>query len=479
MKIKKQFITESDLTKEIKQLEEAEETEATTEELPGEDMIVDDILSASTAEIADAVQAAAEEASDGKETYSDKKAEKIANEIKTYANGFDAAAWAPLDVQSEFTDMLDDCLANALVAQDGGTHDGVDLLVTGLPGSGKTGVFKKWADDRGVKYFYLNAKNDDLGAILNGFPVDTVDNDEDGKELHQVLRSYSKSLDLLDRERSVLFLDEFNRAPSKLRAVLLSLINEHVVDGPGEDGYRHFNNLLFSVACINPAVATDPGAEDLNDAERSRFVNKLKWDSKPEEAIKYITYYLNKLLKQLDPKNKNYQFYYIRYKKILNLASALLSDYRFEFDSKADLNDLFYHTDEHGHPDPATMLNQRSITDGLMSHGFSKQKFLNWVDKYSDYLEKNKQIIHDILDSWVEPNVSAPSTGEEAVLKPENAANNQAAATDESDFNSVFGNDGEETDSDLFGSTASSAGNAAKVSAADALKNIQSFDFTL
>lgn len=162
-----------------------------------------------------------------------------------------------------------------MISKYSGTHDGSDILVTGLPGSGKSAITREWAKSRGVELFYLNAKNDDLGAILNGFPVDTTEETEDGKIVHRADRSFSKSVDMLDRERSVLFLDEFNRAPSKLRATLLSLINEHVVEGPGEDGYRHFNNLLFSIACVNPSVPTDPGALDLNDAEMSRFVDKL------------------------------------------------------------------------------------------------------------------------------------------------------------------------------------------------------------
>jgi cytochrome c5 len=85
------------------------------EESSDEDIAIDDIVDASVSEIADAVQDAAEEASDGKETYSDTKAETVAKEISTYAKGFDAAAWAPLDVASELTDKLDDCLANAMV----------------------------------------------------------------------------------------------------------------------------------------------------------------------------------------------------------------------------------------------------------------------------------------------------------------------------------------------------------------------------
>lgn len=440
------------------------------EEIPAEDIAVDDILDASVSEIADAVQDAAEEASDGKETYSDDKAKTVATEIKTHAKGLDAAAWAPLDVASELTDKLDDCLANAMAAHAAGTSDGVDLLVTGLPGSGKTGITKQWAKDRGVNLFYLNAKNDDLGAILNGFPVDTVEKDADGKDVHRVARSFSKSLDALDKENSVLFLDEFNRAAPKLRAVLLSLINEHVVDGDGPDGFRHFDNLLFTVACINPSVPTDPGAMDLNDAEMSRFVDTMDWDSKVPDAIKYIRFHIKKLLDALKPEDENYNFFYVRYHKILNLAEALLGDPTFDFDSRDDLLDLFN--------DKAKMLNQRAITDALMSHGYNKEKFLNWVDKYSKFLDKDKEMIHSILDSWVEPEVTVPGAG---------AANTQTAETpaaepansDSDDFDSVFGTEGEETDDDLFNSTASKAGKAARVSAADALNRIKAFDFSL
>ena len=194
MKITKQKLKESKLAKEIEVLEETADTAETPEELS-----IDDVKSASVDEIADAVQAAAEEASDGEETFSDAKAKEIATQLKTYAQGFDSAAWAPVDVRNEFTDILDDCLENALIAQAAKTHDGTDLLVTGLPGSGKTGIFKEWAKQRGLNYFYLNAKNDDLGAILNGFPVDTTETDENGKVSHAVDRSYSKSLNNLQK----------------------------------------------------------------------------------------------------------------------------------------------------------------------------------------------------------------------------------------------------------------------------------------
>ena len=280
---------------------------------------------------------------------------------------------------------------------------------------------------------------------------------------------------------SVLFLDEFNRAAPKLRATLLTLINEHEIEGPGKKGTYRFDNMLFTIACINPSVPTDPGAMNLNDAEKSRFAMKMKWDSKTDDAIRYLNFYINKTIDNLDKSDEDYAFLYVEHKKIYNLAMALLTDPRFEFDSRDDLLDLFN--------EDKTMLNQRAITDGLLLAGSDKKDFLDWVDNNSDFLQKDIDMIHEILDSWVEPDVVAPvvntanntattSTDEDE----DDIATQQAAATDEDDegdFNSIFGSDGDEVDSDLFGSTVSDAGKAARVSAADALNRIKGFDFRL
>lgn len=490
MKIQKQLITEeivkepkADETKVLESLTEAEvaEVEDTEEHSASdEDMIIDDVLSASMDEIAVAVQDAAEEASDDKETYSDTNAKKVAAEIKTAARGLDHTAWAPLDVPSALTDTLDMCLASAFIAKKSGRSDGSDILITGLPGSGKTGITKQWAKDRDVKLCYVNAKDPDLEAMLNGFPVTVDDVDDTGKTIKSVDRAYSKNLDKLKRPKSVLFLDEFNRANPKLRASLLTLINEHAVAGPGEDGFYTFENLLFTVACINPSVPTDPGAMDLNDAEMSRFVTKLDWDSKVEDAVKYLSFYIDKTINNLDKDDSDYAFLYVIHKKMYNLAMALLNDYRFEFDTRDDLIDLF---NEH-----KTMLNQRSITDGIVNFGRDKKLFLDWVDNKSGFLQKNIQMIHEILDDWIEPEVKAPVAGgtfdNTATDSATDMADDKAAATnntdvDSDDFDSVFGTDGEEADSDLFGTTTSTTGLAAKVSAADALSRIKGFDFSL
>lgn len=465
---------EKDLEVKLTEAEDvADEGTVDVEAIEDEDMIIDDVLSASVSEIADAVQDAAEVASDGKETYSDAKAEKVAGELKTAAKGLDRTKWAPLDVPSALTDALDHCLAKSMIAKKSGRRDGTDILITGLPGSGKTGITKQWAEDRGVNLFYLNAKNDDLGAILNGFPVPVETTDADGNTIKVADRAFSKALDKLDREKSVLFLDEFNRAAPKLRATLLTLINEHKVEGNDKDGFRRFDNLLFTIACVNPSVPTDTGAMNLNDAEKSRFVDKLDWDSKVDDAVRYIKFYVNKTIQALDPTDEDYAFLYVEHKKIYNLAMALLTDYRFNFDTRDDLLDLFN--------EDKTMLNQRAITDAIMAHGSDKEDFLNWVDNKSDFLPKDIQMIHEILDSWIEPEVTAPSNGNTSTEDDIAATTtkNTLADEDSDDFDSVFGTDGEESDSDLFGTSTSAAGKAAKVSAADALNRIKTFDFTL
>jgi hypothetical protein len=207
----------------------------------------------------------------------------------------------------------------------------------------------------------------------------------------------------------------------------------------------------------------------------SRFVDKLDWDSKTDDAYRYITFHINEIISELDPSNENYAFFYTRYKKTLNLAVALLGDYRFEFDTRDDLLTLFN--------EKATMLNQRAITDAIMAHGHSKAKFLNWVDKYSKFLDKDKTMIHDILDSYVELDVTVPGSKEEAEAAA-NASTNvvqpgNTDSADSDDFDTIFGTDGEESDTDLFGNTATATQQAARVSAADALNRIKSFDYSL
>ena len=444
-------------------------------ELSGEDLVIDDVATASVDEIADVVQAAADEASEGKASYSDTKATAVAKELKTAAKGLDHTAWAPLDVRNAITDLLDECLAEAFIAHESGSRSGTDVLVSGLPGSGKTGIVEQWAKDRGVNLLQLSANDREIEATLNGFPVPIDVDFEDGTKGKVAARAFSQALEPLKREKSILFLDEFNRAPQSLRASLLKLINEHKVAGPGQDGMYRFENLLFTIACINPSIPTDPGAIPLNDAERSRFLMQPPaWDSNKKEARNYLQFYIKKLIADLDKTKPSYPMLYKKYMNAYNIAMQLLKHSQFQFDSEKDLDLLF----EKGYK----LFNQRDLTKALLSVGSDKDRYLRWVDFASNYQPKVKQMLHSILDSWVPPVVLDPTDGAAATQQaagntPVETTQNGASAKASNSFEANFPG-GNETDAGMFPGTGKSSGLNAGT-AAEARQRISTFDFRL
>lgn len=457
---------------------EADE-ETTGTEVPVDDLTIDDVNAASVDEVADTVAKAAEVASEGEETYSDEKAKTVAQEIKTLAKGIDKAAWAPLDVRNDITDLLDDCLAEAFIAQEAGIPSNTDVLISGLPGSGKTGIVEQWAKDRGVNLLQLSANDREIDATLNGFPVPIDVEFEDGTKGKVASRAFSQALEPLKRKKSVLFLDEFNRAPQSLRASLLKLINEHKVTGPGEDGMYRFENLLFTIACINPSIPTDPGAIPLNDAERSRFLHQPpSWDSRKKEARGYLSFMLKKTIDELDSSKPSYPTLYKKYSNAFNIMKQLLGSPQFSFDTEKDLELLF----EKGYK----LFNQRDLTKSLLSVGSDKDRYLHWVDTFSNYQPKVKQMLHGILDSWIPPVVVVPTNGgagasaadvdleaEKDVTTTNNADSGKNLS---GDFNAIFGGDGSESDTGLFSGNGSGIG---AVSSQQAKQRLDTFDFTL
>jgi hypothetical protein len=438
--------------------------------------IVDDVAAVPVDELADNIQAAAEVASNGEKTFSDENAEKIAAEVKEVALGLDHTMWAPLDVQNELTEALDICLSRSMVAKKQKRTDGVDLIVTGLPGSGKTGITKAWAKKRGVNLFSLKAMNRELDAILNGFPVDTVETTENGTTVHKVIKSRSTILDPLEQPRSVLFLDEFNRAPEDLRANLLTLINEHEVEaasGQGKNGMYRFENLLFTIACINPALPTDPGAMELNDAEMSRYLMHMDYDSNKKDALSYIPWYIRERIDALDKTDPDYAFLYVDLMKTYNLATYLLRHRKFKFDDREDQKECAKARPRR------TLLNQRELTDGLMAFGSNVKMFLWWVDTKAEFLEKNKIMFHEILDNYVAPEVTPPTAGGAEKLPNEPTAAAEPAKTDDSpDYAALFNGPGGESDSGLFGNATAASNNVA-VSREQVMQRLANLDMTL
>lgn len=359
---------------------------------------------ASVDEIAAKVKADAETASNGEKTVSDAAAANQAAEIKQTAQEIGATGFSNLDAAEEsikaenaLTKELDRCLEVSLKNQRRykGTKaaPGHNLLVEGLPGSGKTAIVKDWAAGK-VNFVYVNAKNNDLEAFLNGFSVRSDD------ERNTITKAYSNSLAGLDKPKSVLFLDEFNRqTKEQIRASLLTLMNEKCIEGKSStgDGYRYFPNLLFTIACINPAVPTDRGAANLNDAEKSRFSRKIKFDSNIETTKDFFKKYFDKLIDRLDPKDPYYLEDLEDYLRQQDLGLFLVKSPKFHYNDQEDLQEL----SDTG----ATMFNQRHLTNGLADCAGRVGDFVDWVDNGANLLDSTADALKDIAGDYEEPSL--------------------------------------------------------------------------
>lgn len=215
-----------------------------------------------------------------------------------------------IGVENRLTKILDLALKQACWFKSKKSKERANVLICGLPGSGKTAIVYDWAaraktpKGEPVHIEYLNMKNNDLEAYINGYPIHrNVEKPEDDPDWDprydaiQIGQAYTTSLNGLDLPNSILFLDEYNRQVNdSIRASVLTLINEGYVSGKGKkrangtrDSRRFFPNLLFTIAVMNPHLATDLGAAELNDAEKSRFLHKIKKsDSDPRITKDYL-----------------------------------------------------------------------------------------------------------------------------------------------------------------------------------------------
>ena len=251
-----------------------------------------------------------------------------------------------------------------------GKHNFQNILLIGEAGVGKSSIVRQWAKDNDINLFEVRAAgmdDTDLGGVISR---------GEGDYSNVVQRLASTEFDKLDRPRSVLFLDEYNRAPKSVRTNLLELVNSHVVPDPRtESGQRYLPNFLFTIAAINPPTA-DYDTDEMDMAEKTRFRN-VDITPRSDELLRYLT---KELQDQSDRASSD-----VRRKRALGrlqLAQTLLSDKSFEFDSSEDIAK----SKESGN---GLALNYRTFTNLLFGSDGTKQDFLNNWNEYTNNLKKN------------------------------------------------------------------------------------------
>lgn len=298
------------------------------------------------------------------------------------------------DDKTELEKELDFCLRRAKFIQkrnEKGRHsaDYPNLLIEGSAGFGKTAVVNQWARKNGVNLYTLLASTagpEHVGGIVSYNP--------DDPDFAKVLGN--KDLyDALSKPNSVLFLDEYNRARSNIRATLLTLVNNHTL--PSGKGQIYLPNLLFTIAAINPTSSAYGGVNATDMAELTRF-KRYKATPNAKEHLRYLTKEYDEEYEDAQEIGDEESMRAALGKKAL--ANALLTSPQFEYTSLET-------EEEHvGDPD-FRATNYRTLKLAIdESDGKKDQLLKNW-NSICDYTQK--PVIEDILGNFVDVDDKANS----------------------------------------------------------------------
>lgn len=214
-------------------------------------------------------------------------AEKVAKEVKDLSTEADVGKVILIPEESvqdtyetvnDVTKTLDLALENSRKNIRRGQSNGSNVAISGLPGSGKTGIISTWAKNRGVNLVEIDAKDKYIDTQINGMPLRDITNTSG----NSIARAEEGIIKYLTKPNTVLFLDEFNRQSNTgLRGTLLKLMNEKKLTTLNKDLSK---TLLFTIIAINPPNSADPGASKLITAEISRFLYQTSYNSNQNDA---------------------------------------------------------------------------------------------------------------------------------------------------------------------------------------------------
>lgn len=449
----------------IKKLVEAKKLiEAEDEEIELTDVNPQEVT---VGELKDIVKDEVEEVTGGDQEISDNDALKVADEIKDTSVEVGAGQivigaedYEDSEVTNRLTKALDASYAVASKFFRRGKRGNANILVEGLPGSGKTAIVESWCNSRGLTLVPVNATDPKLETSINGMPLRDVTSPDENKVARVRDDVLDKLLNNLHPElagKCVLFVDEFNRQKQdQLRRPLMSLFNEK----RNSDGTVDVSkNLLFSVICINPSGIKfrDKGTVDLNDAEHNRFLHTLRgYDSNAEEALKfYKGWHIKELLNLgiIPPDSvasKNHGGFVgptralseeeledaKEYVRIYALAKQILEHEDFNFSDRDDLEEL-----DQGTGLRKQLLTARLLTDLLNAASGNPKEFLELVNDSSDLLQAKIDMFRDILEYYVmDTKALYAKYNLEGTIEPEDTVIDVDTEDDDGLFGSSSGN---------------------------------------
>ena len=297
------------------------------------------------------------------------------------------------DEHNYITDILDDALDDALFVQDMGEGKYPNVMLHGEGGLAKTAIVKQWAKKNNINL--LNKKASSMDETdLGGVTAPSTEK----KGMAQ--RLTADDFDSLDKPRSVLFLDEYNRARSEVRTPLMELVNNHIIpDNREPDGTRFLPNFLFTIAAINP---DDTGrgrynVNSLDDAEMTRFQH-VDVIAMNKSLRAHLLKLYQRNLDRIDNDETKRERYAARIKRIkgqMKLIDTLLSSSDFKFD---DAEQRDKDSDTPGYN--KLPLDYRTFEQAIQTSDGTKEGLLKVWKRCSNNLRYD--MIEDILEDYVD-----------------------------------------------------------------------------
>lgn len=289
---------------------------------------------------------------------------------------------------------LDETLATNLDEIETEGRNFQNILFVGEAGTGKTSRIKAWARKNHINLVIKLAATMDETDLQGALAPNM-------SKLRAV-RLRTNDFDALNLPNSVLFLDEWNRAPTNIRGTLLTLIQDHTIPDPdGEGGVLFLPNFLFTVAAVNPSDG-DYNVTPLDSAEKGRV--RIEYvASDPLLIMRYIQFECNKAIAKAKKKNSpNLARIIKRYTGMKNMATKILSDPRFSFDDTQDVRKSL--DDPNGNQ---LLLNPRTLTNCLLNSNGDVDWFISHWNSYCN--SHKKQMIQDILKDYKDADDKANS----------------------------------------------------------------------